>query len=405
MSWQDDLNNIQFEIITGDRKVWRPLLTQNYEKNIEYSGFQYEFIGRVGSLFARRLPKGRSYPLEFAFTGENNTKNANAFELSARDYRAWKVTHPFYGEIQVQPLSLKIVSNGLNSTLINCQVIESSDALQPTEYPDYLDLLEMRLLAAQLAAQNMFENPLTISAKELQLATNTIDDIGTRVSILAKLDSEFKEFQSNLNNALNELNNAMAITIGFITYAQQLINLPATVASNIGTRFAMLKDTLESLKSNIEGVATVGYFEKLFYNLMGATVVSSMAKAVSTQNTGDFETKTEVNLYVEKLITEYESYLSTLYGLESADFIPNHDLAFATHTLICETVANLYQVMFAAKQERIVILEKDSNLIILAHRFYGIASEENISKLKSTNKIGLSEILNIKKDRQIKYYV
>ena len=59
MSWSHDLHTIQFDIVTGDRRVWRPLLAQNYEKNVEYSGVQYEFINRVGSLFARRLPKGR----------------------------------------------------------------------------------------------------------------------------------------------------------------------------------------------------------------------------------------------------------------------------------------------------------------------------------------------------------
>ena len=404
MSWRDDLSTIPFEIVTGDSKVWRPLLSQSYEKNIEYSGVQYEFINRVGSLFARRLPKGRTYPLEFSFTGGDNVKVANAFELSARDYRAWRVTHPFYGRMQVQPLSMKMVSNGLNSTAISCQVVESVDAKQPLAYPDYKDAIEQKLELLQTIIYE-FGNIEPLSANELQVMTNTVSKLGKMVERIVKLESEYKQYREALNKALNEIDNAMAMTVGFIKAAQQLINLPASIASDIGTRFNMLKEALNSLKDNIEGIISGAYFKKLFYNLIGATVVSAMAKAVITQNSGDFETKADVEAYVNKLLAEYDDFLETLYGLEDEDFIPDHDVVLALHTLMCETVGSLYQVMFEAKQERVIYTERETNIIILAHRLYGLASDENIAKIKNTNKIGLSEILNIKKDRPIKYYV
>ena len=404
MSWRDDLSTIPFEIVTGDSKVWRPLLSQSYEKNIEYSGVQYEFINRVGSLFARRLPKGRTYPLEFSFTGGDNVKVANAFELSARDYRAWRVTHPFYGRMQVQPLSMKMVSNGLNSTAIICQVVESVDAKQPLAYPDYKDAIEQKLELLQTGVSGLGSIEV-LSAKDLQILTDTVSKFGKMVERIVKLESEYKEYKAALNKALNEIDNAMAMTTGFIKSIQQLINLPASIASNIGTRFNMLKEALNSLKDNLEGIISGAYFKKLFYNLIGATVVSAMAKAVITQNTGDFETKAEVEAYVESLLSEYNDFLETLYGLEDEEFTPDHDVILALHTLMCETVGSLYQVMFEAKQERIIYPERDTNMVLLAHRLYGIASDENIAKIKSTNRIGLSEILNIKKDRPIKYYV
>lgn len=404
MSWSDDINNIQFEIVTGDKKVWKPYLSQSYEKTIEYAGVQYEFINRIGSLFARRLPKGRSYPLEFSFIGENNVKNANAFELSARDYRAWKITHPFYGNIQVQPLSMKMVSTGMNATTITCQVIESNDAVQPSEYPDYSDLISSLI---ENVSDAILEQASTdeISASDAQLITDDIGNMGKIIERLIKLNEEYKAYKKALNEALNAIDNAMAMTAGFIAAAQQLISLPATIASNIGARFSALVSMMESLKDSIQGIASGEYFKKLFYNLIGATVVSSMAKAVATQNDGDFQTKAEVALYVQKLTDEYESFIELLYGLEDENFTPDHKVALSLHILMCETMANLYQVMFSAKQERIMYPEKDTNIILLAHRLYGIASDDNINKVKSTNSIGLSEILNIKKDRPIIYYV
>lgn len=404
MSWRDDLSTIPFEIVTGDSKVWRPLLSQNYEKNIEYSGVQYEFINRVGSLFARRLPKGRTYPLEFSFIGGDNVKVANAFELSARDYRAWRITHPFYGRMQVQPLSMKMVSNGLNCTSISCQVVESVDSKQPVAYPDYRDAIEQKLELLQTGISDLGSIEV-LSAKDLQLLTDTVSKLGKMVERIVKLESEYKAYKAALNKALNEIDNAMAMTTGFIKSVQQLINLPASIASNIGTRFNMLKEALNSLKDNLEGLISGAYFKKLFYNLIGATVVGAMAKAGITQNPGDFETKAEVESYVESLLAVYDDFLETLYGLEDEEFTPDHDVVLALHTLMCETVGSLYQVMFEAKQERVIYPERDTNIILLAHRLYGIASDENIAKIKSTNRIGLSEILNIKKDRPIKYYV
>jgi hypothetical protein len=406
MSWQDDLKNIPFEITTGDNKVWHPLLIPNYEKDVEYNGTQYDFIGRVGSLFARRLPRGRSYPLEFAFKGENNIKVANAFEMSARNTNSWNIVHPFYGKLLVQPLSLKAVSSGLDCTIIQCQVVETIVANPPNETPAKADKVEQDRQNAKDAALIAL-TPLTgtIPVKNTQYALKVTQNIATRVSTLSKLESEYKSYQTYYKNALNELNNATGITSGYLTYMQKLITLPSTVASDIGTRFALLEDTAEYLIENLTGIATVGYFEKLFYNLMGQTVICAMSTAVTTQNDGDFLTKSDVVLYVEKLKESYETYLENLYNLEDLNFTPDHDMMFATHTLVCETVAYLYQIMFSAKQERIYYPPRDTNLIVLAHRLYGIASEDNISTLKTTNKIGLSEILNIKKDRPIKYYV
>ena len=54
MSWQNDIQNIKFEIITGDKKIYYPKLVQMYEKNISFNGTQYDFVNRDGSFFDRK---------------------------------------------------------------------------------------------------------------------------------------------------------------------------------------------------------------------------------------------------------------------------------------------------------------------------------------------------------------
>lgn len=406
MSWYNDINTIEFEVITGDKRTWYPKLLQNYVKNIEYNGTQYDFINRAGSFFARKLPKGRSYPLEFAFTGENNVKNANSFEKSARDVRTWHITHPFYGKITVQPLSLEANSTGLDCTIIKCQVVETIVANQPKERPDYSDLIEQkRQIAHAKALESLTPISGVIPIRNRQYVLSITENITKRASKIAKLDEEYKKLQSYSKNAINEINTATGITQGYIAEMQNLITMPAIVASNIGSRWQVLTSSLDYLIYNLQGIARIGYFEKLFYNLMGCTVISAMSKAVITQNEGDLQTRADVLLYVEKYKYEYNKFLETIYALEDSEFTPNHDLMFSTHLLVNETVSLLYQILFAAKQERIHYPKKDTNVILLAHRLYGLASEENINYMKTTNNIGLSEILCVKKDRPIKYYV
>jgi hypothetical protein len=406
MSWQDDIQNIQFEITTGDGKVWYPKLIPNYEQDIEFNGNQYDFIDRAGTLFARRLPRGRSYPLEFAFTGGDNVKIGNAFELSSRDVRSWHIVHPFYGKLLVQPLSIKKINSGFDSTIIQCQVIETIVANQPKQVPDYKDLIEQRQKDSQIAT-SVALTPLSgmLPIKNVQTAIDITNKISKNVSKVSKLESEYSSYQTFYKNALNELNNGTGITHGYLTQIQGLIDMPSIVTSSIGARFQVLENTLAFLGENIAGMASIGYFEKLFYNLIGATVLQSCCTTLTLQNNGDFQTKSDVLLYVNKLRSNYEAFLKSLYSYEDASFSPDHDLMFSLHILIYETCFYLYQVMFTARQERTYYCPVDTNLILLAHRLYGSSSDENINTIKSTNKIGLSEILNIKKDRAILYYV
>jgi len=73
--------------------------------------------------------------------------------------------------------------------------------------------------------------------------------------------------------------------------------------------------------------------------------------------------------------------------------------------LVNYTISNLFNIAINAKQERSIIVEDDTNLVALAHRFYGLAPDDStIEDLMLGNKIGLSELLIIKKGRKISYY-
>jgi hypothetical protein len=407
MSWQDRLNTVKFEIVTGDGISWNPLLIPIFDKHIEYNGTQYDFIDKAGSFFIRKFPKGRSFLLEFAFQGVDNDINAGNFDISARDRGSWKVTHPLYGQFHCQPLSLSMNNSGLNTTIIKCQVIESRMILQDVssvQTEPRTKVNNTSLLVNTKAQTFLTVSPVnkTIKIKDLQNAIKQTTIIGETIKGITKLDSELKSYSTLFSSILNELNNYSAITAQYLTSIQALISLPANVASNIGSRINCLESLLSSTYNSILGVANISYFQKIFYNLIGVTIVSKMCDAVTVQNDGDLQTRVEVLFYLNKIQSDYNKFLK---NLDSLNFTSDHDLMFAINEQVYSTVFYLYSILFQSKQERTFYCDKDTNLIILAHRLYGSATEENIQTVKTNNKIGISELLNIKKGRPVLYYV
>lgn len=407
MSWESDLRNIQFEIITGDRKIWHPLLIQKYEKNVEYNGTQYDFIDRAGSLFSRKLPKGRSYPIEFAFTGENNATDANSFESSARDSRSWTITHPFYGTLIVQPLNLKFDNTGLTTTVISCDVLETIVSNQPKTTPSNIDaLMNQKDYTIEAVITSFVYMPKNINPNSVQKTLNLTQKI---ISIIKKTASftskEYALFQKYSKDAINAINNANALTDAVLTSLNNLIELPSILASDIGSRIKTIQTEFDYLLLNVNNLGTADYFDKILCNLTGSLVLTSQCNALTIANTNDFKTRNEVSVQIATLMANYNTFLKAIYSLEDEKFRPDHDILLNLHNLVYFTNLKLFEVIFEAKQERIFYVKTDTNLIVLTHRLYGLASEENIKYLKETNKIGISELLNIKKGREIIYYL
>jgi len=409
MNWQNKLNNVKFQIITYGNISWYPFLITKFEKNIEFNGTQYDYIGKPGSFFVRKQPKGRSFPLEFAFQGEANQDDAYLFEQASRNSSsAWTIIHPFYGKILCHPLSLMMDSSGLNSTVIKCQVIETTvPTNQKYNVPSRVKVENLALLVNKNALALLKTSPINlhINAKDLQKAVKQTTIVGNIVSTVTKLDSEYKSYKKFISVATNELNNYSAITETYLTSIQSLISLPSIVASNIGSRINCLESLLTSTYNSILGVSKPTYFQNIFYNLLGVICVSKIASSLTVQNAGDFQTRSDVLFYINKLQADYGSFLTGLAGLEDVDYTPDHDLMFSLNEQVNNTCFYLYSILFEAKQERTFYCDKDTNVILLAHRFYGLASEENIKTIKENNKIGISELFNIKKNRAILYYV
>ena len=98
------------------------------------------------------------------------------------------------------------------------------------------------------------------------------------------------------------------------------------------------------------------------------------------------------------------SYLDLNTNFENADYLMDAGVVIDADNIYNLTQGNLIQVAFESAQERRIILEKDSNPVSLTHRFYG-AGDDNLNKFIEQNALTTEEILQIKKGREIIYYV
>src|SRR5690606_16149755 len=106
------------------------------------------------------------------------------------------------------------------------------------------------------------------------------------------------------------------------------------------------------------------------------------------------------------------NYLDSIDSFQNVSPDPdmNYTLNADSLSIIFKTLPmaliELSKLSYQAKQERVVILDRDSNLIILTHKYFGLDEEDlNIERFRLVNNIKNRRVFNIKKGAQIKYFV
>jgi hypothetical protein len=410
MSWQDDLQDSVFEIVTGDGRSYFPKWRNAIKVN-DYNVTVYDFIDVQGSYVDRKEARGRRFALEFYFDGENAVAEGNNFEISARDKRKWLLKHPFYGDIYCQPLGMLQDNSTLNVSKFIGEVIETIGE----GYPKYENQFE-DIIVQQHESTNELQAEAFAVADDYN--RNALEDVAERLDTIfeAIMDDEnqLNEFKAEVDGAVRDITNVLSSATNIVGSLQDLINYPATIVQTIEARFGAFTESLEMLIDNITGIelSSRSTTQKTQFEILaGSIIAAQMLSSVSNIEDG-YKTRSDVIDIQERLLANYDSYLEIVEANQTArsdtpdTYMPDFDSLNALASLTGVTLANLYTIAFAAKQERAYVLGKDSNAILLTHKFYGLdLADENLEYFINTNDIGLNEILNIEKGRQVIYYV
>lgn len=407
MSWIDKVQT-EFSITTGDGREFTVLWIPS-SKNVDYNIAEFEFPNLAGTLVQRGTPKGARYNLEIYFQGENSIDQALIFEQSANDPRAWTVAHPLYGTIIVHPVSLLFDNSRYNVSKITGTLIETitQDSPRNTVIPADKIILDVQDLNVTFAAAFSTDIPRPNTSDINTLSRNTLsvyNDVRKEISNTLDAEAYFNAF----NAANAAILNATDFPLESITKIQDMLNIPFQFADSIKSRVNILLSQFNRLRESVVNIVKRND-KKIFENNAGITLAAICAASVTSP---DYRNRNDVVAIIDLLNSAFDAFTSDIDGLQSDNggdpdsYVPDANSMIALNDVINFTLSNLYDIALNTKQERIVILEDDSNIILLAHRFYGLTNEDStIQQLIDHNNIGLNELLQVRKGRSIIYYV
>lgn len=404
MSWQNKIDNIKFSITTGDSKIFTPLWRTS-GKSKEFNTSIYDFINVEGSLVERKKGKSAKHTLVFYFQGENNIEDTLEFDKSASDSRAWVVTHPFYGVLRGQPLNIAYNEDSLNVTEVTVDFWESINADYPDSEVSVKDLVLSKKNKVLSVASAVFASdivPVTSDISKLKFSNQI-----SAASFNSIIDNENNTDYSNaVSKSISSADNLLSNPLTAIESSHAILDLPASFEISINKKTASFKAAFLALVDKINSVT-----DKLFFESQAGALIASLCNAVVNPLDTDYILRTDVEDVVVEVLELYSLYLSTIdlhqvqiYDVSDA-YIPNINIQIELNNLVSFTTGNLYNFAFNSKQLRTIYTSKNTNVILLTHRYMGLASDENLNNFIALNNIKLKELFIIKKGREIKYFV
>lgn len=409
MSW---VTRIQQDIIiqTGDGKRFTPNWL-NASLLQQYNITEFNFPNVEGSFVRKRRPRGRKFAIELYFQGDDHLDISEEFRLSAADERHWHILHPFYDEIRVQPQSLTFDNRKYNVSKITGIVIETIAGIFPrSEFSLEDQIIDRKAALNEAAAQNYADQTDAIQSSEVALVDENVDVIEASTEAIIEVEQEKIDFRNIVLDAKSQVNNLITEPLNALRSVQAVIDFPFQVTNSVSARVNALVDQFNRVLTSVGTLTGASRNNKVYVENNGATFIS--AACTTSINNRDYESRADVDQIVGTIVAFQNTYLETLDEMQTASqtqegsYAPDPDVVRQVQELVNFTLSKLAEIALGAQQEFTIINEADSNAIILAHRVYGLdENDANIDRFIETNNIGLNEILNIPKDREIVYFV
>ncbi|OJV51654.1 MAG: hypothetical protein BGO31_00170 [Bacteroidetes bacterium 43-16] len=410
MSWQERLQQ-KLTIVTGDGKVYTPKwMFSEYSR--EFNNTVMEFPMLPGSLVQKLETKGRILPLDLVFDGADHLEQIQAFDQSSLDKRPWQIDHPRYGKILAQPLTISYTNEDLNTSMvqINCmETIQVMDVLKVTIAPVEKITADADLAKDSEIAAVTSDIPAVKVADKRSLLKDTMNQYKTTAGKI-KAAADVSKYLNGYNKYIALLNSGTSSTVQIARALHDFSTMPYAFLDTVENRLNMLKLQYRIIRNNIGNLFT--RTSKRLYESQSSFLLMGMAQSV-VNNVGDsFRLVSGVLPVMRELKSIYDDWIISLDAISSPNggqvdgYLPGADTIRNVSNLFSYTISALMEIALNSKQERSIRLTEDSNPVLLAKKYYGLdRADENLVFFIESNRIGISEMLELKKDRLIKYYV
>lgn len=389
MSWKDNIENIELTIVTGDNEIFKPLYTTS-SQDIEFNVSEFNFIELEGTLVTRKKVKSQKIPLNIIFQGDDHIDIAEKFLESSKDPRYWTITHPIIGEIYGHPASINKINDDLNTVVFN---IDFWETILPGQ------IKNAKVYPLELIESKNFEliefGSLNLILDQKPELKSLVIKIQSRYDVLID-KTNIDKYKGSIADSMIGIDKLLSEPQKAIRNISNLIQFPAYIQGSIKIRVNIVKsildDILEILPKN-----------KMVYSIFGGAVIAAIAQIILKPSENDFITRSQVREQFNILSETYDLFLNKV---DDGSFQQDFQEAITLNEIVINTLYYLYDVSFDAKQERYDIVESDTNLILLTHKYMGLDFEDkNLNTFRELNGIKNKNLFIVKKGRKITYLV
>jgi hypothetical protein len=335
----------------------------------------------------QRLEKNANqYPILLYFVGDNNIEEAAAFEKSSQNKKPWKVKHPYYDEITVQPIALKFDNRQHNLTIITGTVIETIQLKAPISAPELVKTIESLNLLLNESITSVFINTPVFSGITT-VSGDTISKLDLAFKNLAVLLEQIETYLDYARQAKGAAENVISGATRYINRAIQLINYPYIIEQNIRAKINAMLEAFDNLLS-VLGI------NNDFIETHGAAILSNVC-LISLSAPTEYKNRAEVISVINAIQTKYTANI---------DKFTNPDIALQLDKIINFTLGGLLNTAQNSKQVRTIYLTYPDNIVNLAVKYFG-QGDDNLNLFIETNGININEFLTMPAGRQITYFV
>lgn len=407
MSWIDRIREAAYTSPNGARFTWD---YEDVSRTFDKKTTAFEFPDFEGTYVQDLGRTGRRYPMRVFLWGADYDIQADAFEEALGEVGVGRLEHPIYGIVDVTPFGtvdrndrLKTASN---QAVLEFTLFETSGIVNPQASVDSVSTI--RSLISEYAQSAAIEFEVNT---DLNTAISRSIFKGNYISILNRTTSTLRDIADSEDtvrqrfNAINtSINTSIDLLIGDpVTLALntiQLVSLPSSASSSIKERL----DGYGSLVSLIVNSSNDGK-QNNTARTQDLYVNSYVAAAVESALNTTYTTKSEAINAVDQLITMFDNVVSwrddLLVELGEADSGETYQII---QDIVALSTAYIVNLSFSLQQERIICTDRNRNMIELSAELYG-ETDTRLDFFINSNNLTGSEILEIPKGREIRYYV
>lgn len=410
-------------ITTGDGKAYKPeSFTATYVRRTEYNIAVFNFPGVSGSKVDRGTPQGKRYMIEIMFQGADCIDVGDSFDKSAANSNAWQISHPFYGGILVQPVSLVQDNGSLNVTRFQCEVIETIGKKTIEAKETAIDAAQQQVTRAYMRLDIGFKNQVPVIAPNgLAKLKDNIDGVySTVMDKIATIQEDANKYTQAFYEASSVLNVALYDSYTIIQAARDLVTMPARFNDTVRNRINMLGLQLNVLLGNVESIIAIAALETLYptaglkalYAHNAGVTIAALCEAAITNVTDDYKYRGDITAITDLLFGFWSSYADGLYRLQSVNgsgvdaYFPDADAITELQQLVFNTITAVNGYTDDALQARYFTCMVDEDLLTLAYRLYPETDADVAAGwIKENNSLSMNDCFLISSGRRVVYYV